>query len=554
MTRVRPPLIVAVIALVLVAVVIAAAFSLSGPRSGAPAVASALGAPLLIEQAAEAGLGHTYDGEFEFYVGGGIAAFDCNDDQLQDIYLAGGSGPAALFVNRSEHGALLRFDRRADATTDQPAVTGAYPLDVDSDGITDLAVLRRGENLLLRGLGACQFERANETWSFDGANEWSTAFSAKWDIGALWPTVAVGNYLDEASEDTDRLCHDNHLFTPGSAPGAFHSPITLTPGWCTLSMLFSDWDRSGRRDLRISNDRHYYRDTGDGQEELWRVEAGAGPRRYDAADGWQRLRVFGMGIAGHDLTGDGYPDYYLTSQADNKLQTLAGGPHEPRYTDIALRRGAIAHRPFAGDTHLPSTAWHAEFDDMNNDGLTDLFVSKGNVEDQLDHAARDPSNLLLGQLDGTFVEGAVTAGLLDYGKARGAALVDLNRDGLLDLIVVDRRENVRLYRNAGSGTADAPRAMGNWLQVSLAQAGANRDAIGSWLEVRAADRTTLKEVTVGGGHVSGQIGAHHFGLGVAQAAEVRVTWPDGEVGPWQQVGANQLVLVSRGAASVETIP
>ena len=29
---------------------------------------------------------------------------------------------------------------------------------------------------------------------------------------------------------------------------------------------------------------------------------------------------------------------------------------------------------------LPSTAWHAEFADVNNDGFIDLFVAKGNVE------------------------------------------------------------------------------------------------------------------------------------------------------------------------------
>ena len=39
-----------------------------------------------------------------------------------------------------------------------------------------------------------------------------------------------------------------------------------------------------------------------------------------------RLEVpahLGMGIASYDLEGDGYPDYFLTSMADNKLQTLA---------------------------------------------------------------------------------------------------------------------------------------------------------------------------------------------------------------------------------------
>ena len=47
-----------------------------------------------------------------------------------------------------------------------------------------------------------------------------------------------------------------------------------------------------------------------------------------------------------------------------------------------------ATRPYTGGDPLPSTAWHPEFQDVNNDGLVDLFVSKGNVEAQQDFAAR----------------------------------------------------------------------------------------------------------------------------------------------------------------------
>ena len=48
------------------------------------------------------------------------------------------------------------------AVTDLTAVTGAYPLDIDSDGRTDLVVLRVGQDVILRGLGDCRFERADE--------------------------------------------------------------------------------------------------------------------------------------------------------------------------------------------------------------------------------------------------------------------------------------------------------------------------------------------------------------------------------------------------------
>jgi hypothetical protein len=314
-------------------------------------------------------------------------------------------------------------------------------------------------------------------------------------------------------------------------------------------MLFSDWDRSGRRDLRLSNDRHYHPFA---QEQLFRIEPGEEPRAWTQAEGWQPVRIWGMGIASYDLTGDGYPEVFLTSQADNRLQTLADGAERPTYTDIAIERHANASRPYTGDVDLLSTAWHPEFQDVNNDGFVDLFVSKGNVEAQPDYAARDPNNLLIGQADGTFAEGGMEAGIARFERARGAGLADLNLDGLLDLVVVNRRANVGLWRNVGGGTADDPEPMGNWLALRLADAGANRDAVGAWVEVTVGDRVLRREVTVGGGHAGGQLGWIHFGLGDADRASVRVTWPDGEEGPAMEVGANAFAIVERGATEPVT--
>jgi hypothetical protein len=80
--------------------------------------------------------------------------------------------------------------------------------------------------------------------------------------------------------------------------------------------------------------------------------------------------------------------------------------------------------------------------------------------------------------------------------------------------------------------------------------GANRDAIGAWVEVRAGDRVTTIETTVGGGHVSGQLGWIHVGLGDADRAEVTVTWPDGESGPSLSVEADTFVVVEEGATAI----
>jgi hypothetical protein len=458
-----------------------------------------------------------------------------------------------LFRNSSVPGGPLRFERVTHAATDVTSVTGAYPLDIDGDRILDLVVMRVGEDVILRGLGDCRFERANERWGIERDDGWTVAFSATWEEpDSALPTLAFGDYLmlDENGRWTG-ACADGSLDRPDSAGATYAEAIPLSPSHCTLSMLFSDWDRSGRRDLRVSNDRHYYR--GEGQEQLWRIEPGRPPRQYDRDDGWQTVRIWGMGIASHDLTGDGYPEVYLTSQGDNKLQALVDGPSQPRYADIALRRGATAHRPYIGGESLASTAWHPAFEDVNNDTYADLFVSKGNVEAQTDYAAKDPSNLLIGQADGNFIEGAVEAGIVRYDRARGAALVDLNLDGLLDLVQVVRRENVQVWRNVGAGTAEQPAPMGHWLAVDLDQDAPNHDAVGAWVAVKVGDRLVERELTVGGGHASGTSAPLHFGLGSATAAEVRVTWPDREVGPWLPAGADQVVTLRRGATAVDPV-
>ena len=516
-----------------------AAVSLLGAGSG-PRV------PRFVDEAAAAGVDHRYDGEFEFFVGGGVAVLDCDDDGRPDLYFAGGERPAALYRNASTLGGSLAFESIPDPATDLDAVTGAYPLDVDADGHTDLVVLRNAVgNVLLRGLGDCRFEAANEAFGLDGGEAWTTAFSATWEADAALPTMAFGNYL-VPDPSRQRIECDTSLFVRPEGD-RYGEPFVLEPGRCALSMLFSDWAGAGRRDLRVSNDRHY---DPDAAEQLWLVEPGEEPRLYTEAEGWNTLQLFGMGIASRDLTGDGLPEVYLTSQGDNKLQALVdpdGG--EPRYEDVALERGATAHRPYEGDTTMASTAWHPEFADVNNDGLVDLFVSKGNVESMADFAARDPSNLLIAQADGSFLEGAPEAGIVTFARSRGAALADLNLDGLLDLVVVTRREPVQLWRNVGTGTADTPEPMGHWLALRLEQPAPNRDAVGARVRIEAGEQVTYIELTVGGGHASGQSGWLHVGLGEAESAEVTVTWPDGEVGAAVRVAANGFAIIERGAES-----
>ena len=498
--------------------------------------------PRFIEETDSAGLQSRFEGEFEFQVGGGVATFDCDGDGLPEVYVTAGVNKAKFYRNRSIRGGPIKLQEERSGL-ELTGANGAYPLDVDGDGNTDLVVLRVGEVQVFRGLGACKFERSTDKWALQSGNLWHSAFAATWERGQEWPTLAIGSYVDRNKPDFPwGSCTPGSLLRPAPSGRGFAPAVPLVPGHCALSMLFSDWGRSGEPSLRVSNDREYYKG---GQEQMWRVSPGKAAELYTAQQGWKPLQIWGMGIASHDLDGDGLPEVFLTSMADNKLQKLDADGSKPSYSDVAFKRGVTAHRPYVGGDIHPSTAWHAQFADVNHDGLTDLFIVKGNVASMPDFATLDPNNLLLQQADGRFVEVGQQAGVASYKRGRGGMLADLNGDGLLDMLVVNRWDNAQLWRNVGAGSADKPLPMGQWLQLRLRQSGGNRDAIGAWVEVDLGARTVRQELTVGGGHASGHLGWMHFGLGSAKTVRLRVLWPYASWSAWQTVNADSFYIVDR---------
>jgi hypothetical protein len=226
-----------------------------------------------------------------------------------------------------------------------------------------------------------------------------------------------------------------------------------------------------------------------------------------------------MGIASLDLNGDERDEVMLTSMGDQVMQLAQP---DGTYAAAPFDIGTYAQRPHVGDDGRPSTGWHAEFGDVNNDGRADLFIAKGNVDQMPGLATRDPNNLLLQRADGRFEEVSVEAGVATMTRSRGAALADFDADGRLDLLVVNRRAPLELYRNVTPHT-------GSWLRIELSQKGGNRDAIGARITVFKPDRTQSVQQVIGGGHAGGQLLPRHFGLGDASEAQVRVRWPDGSV-------------------------
>ncbi|MEP4194729.1 MAG: CRTAC1 family protein [Aliishimia sp.] len=446
---------------------------------------------------------HIYDGGWEHFVGGGVAIFDCNADRLPDIFVAGGKNPAKMIKNEGG------FEFQSVDIPRLTGVTGAYPINLDADEFTDLIVLRVGANVALKGGAGCSFTDATRAWGLPAKDSWTTGFSAWWNEAGSKPTLAFGNYVDRTDPDGPfEACDDNVILHPTPAG---YSAQTLRPGFCPLSILAAK-DARGRNTLRLSNDRHYY--VKGGFEQMWDI---MDRRMLTEADGWKKVALWGMGIASRDLTGDGRDEVMLTSMGDQLLQIAQP---DGLYKAAPFTIGTYAQRPHTGGDGRPSTGWHAEFADVDNDGRADLFIAKGNVDQMPGMATRDPNNLLMQNADGTFSEASVAAGTASLERSRGAGLADFDGDGRLDIVVTNRRAHMELYRNVSEET-------GNWIAIELRQAGGNRDAIGAVITVTTPDTKQSLQNVIGGGHAGGQLLPRHFGLGGAKSAKARIDWPDG---------------------------
>ena len=387
-------------------------------------------------------------------------------------------------------------------------------------------------NLLLKGGPDCTFTLANHEWNFDGDPGWTTAFAAEWEPGQKFPTLAIGHYVDRNAPGSPwGTCEDNSLYRPQPGDKPDYSVRTpLAPGFCALSMLFTDWNKSGVPSLRVSNDRQYYRG---GEEQMWRIDPGKTPRLYTRADGWRHLSIYGMGIAEGDLDGSGYPEYFLTSMGDEKLQKLdpeeATAAKLPVYRDIAGEVGATAHIPYTGGDKRPSTAWHAEFADFNNAGPPRHLRLQG--QSLADAGLR---RLRSEQSADRPMERQIRRGRRCSGNRRQP-----QRPRRADRRLQPRRparhpadqprlERLALPQPRGQVDDGSPLPMGNWSEIKLVEPNPNRNAVGARISIKTGTRSQTRSVQVGGGDASGHAGWIHVGLGTAERAEIRVQWPDGD--------------------------
>ncbi len=205
----------------------------------------------------------------------------------------------------------------------------------------------------------------------------------------------------------------------------------------------------------------------------------------------------GGGVALGDLTGDGLPEIVLTSNQ--------GG------TRLYLNEGKFRFRDVTAEAGLHSQGWTTgvTLADVNGDGRLDIYVCHaGNVAGKL-----RANELYLNQglnADGvpTFVEQAAAYGVADTGYSTQAVFFDYDRDGDLDLFVInnsprpvftfalkntrnvrDPLGGARLYRNDGGHFVDVSEAAGIYgseigLGLGVVVSDVNRDG---WPDIYVAD-------------------------------------------------------------------
>ncbi|NND75353.1 MAG: CRTAC1 family protein [Ilumatobacter sp.] len=505
------------------------------------------------------------------------------------------AGSTVLFRDVTEEaGVDVRFDSalEVELTKDTAIMMGGAGVgDFDRDGDSDLFVLGGGnerDSLFLN----------DGTGVFTDVTE--SAGLAELHLGA---GVAVGDYDGDgwldlfltshgtpdggATTGAHRLYRNNGdlTFTDVAAEAGVATSSTVVHDG--LGAVFGDVDLDGDLDLFIAG---WQRDSL-GNRLFENHGDGTFSDITEAAGIVDEIGIRGFSPCLVDTTGDRYPELLLVADfGTSRYYANAGAivDGQPRFTDVT-------------ETAKVGQEWSGmgtAVGDVNNDGRLDWYATA--IFDADDVGRGLGNKLYINQGDNLFDEVAATAGVDDGDWGWGAAMVDVNHDGWLDLIetngwdlpsyvgnlsrmwiargdggftdiaedagplhnlhglgvvefdmdadgdrdiaITASNDEFTLYRNELAGSTT------NWLTVDLDTGGSPGlapDGIGAIVRARVGDQQFTRPI---GGcanfNTSSELSAH---FGVADATvidELVVEWPNGEVTTMQDVAANQQVTIT----------
>jgi enediyne biosynthesis protein E4 len=305
---------------------------------------------------------------------------------------------------------------------------------------------------------------------------------------------------------------------------------------------------------------------------------------------------FSMGVDAADFNNDGRPDIVsldmlperedvLKSSANaesfnvERLKLKAG--YHPQYARNALQlnrgQGRFSEIGYLAGVAATDWSWSALFADLDNDGNKDLFITNGiyrrpNDLDYINYVgneavqamlARGPTEkeniALLSHMpqiplasyayhnngDLTFTNLAEVWGLADPGFSNGAAYVDLNNSGSLDLVVNRVNAPAAIYRSRAR-----ERNGNHYLTVALRGSGANTAGIGAKVMIKHGRAMQMLEQMPTRGFQSSVDPRLHFGLGSATSIDsLVVIWPDHRFQVLTNVGGDRTITLAQKDAA-----
>lgn len=487
--------------------------------------------------------------------GGGVAVLDVDGDRWPDL----------LFVNgrhwkpgspRTSH-ALYRNNRDgtfADITAGSGFDTlnvyglGASVADFDNDGQDDVFVTTTEGGRLLRNAGRNRFV---DVTTGAGIRATTFAVSAAWldyDKDGL-VDLFVGNYVRWSPEiETQVRCTQDGVrgycgpdAYKAVAPtlyrnlggGRFEDVSVRAgvgdPSDKAMGVAVLDYNGDGWPDLFVGSDRvpaKLYRNDGAGRFVDEGVRAGVALSENGVARA-------NMGVDAADYDRSGRP-HIVVGNFLNEMLGLYHNENGRLFRDVAPRSEV-------GRASLLSVTWATFFFDADLDGFLDIFAANGGTDESQERDARAHLSqtplLLRNRGNGTFenISSRLGAAFAKPVMGRGAAYVDVDGDGDLDLVMTTLDGPAMLFRNDGPSEQ-------RWLRVQLTGRTSNRRGIGTTVAVTSASGMQTQVVRSGSSYASQSELTLTFGLGAdARVSRVEVRWPSGKTQTVGDAAVNQVM-------------
>jgi hypothetical protein len=494
-------------------------------------------------------------------VGAAVAVADFDRDGWPDFYVTNSADGSLNRLYRNQHDGTFRDVagelgvadvNRAGTGVSMGAVWGDY----DNDGYEDLFVYKYGRPELFHNDAGKGFTRVSDQ---AGLPEWVNANTAVWldyDRDGLLDLFLPGYWsedVDLAHLKTTRIMPESFEYAEnGGRKYLFHNlgggrfeevseKLGIASRRWTLAAAAADLSGSGFPDLFLANDY--------GIPQLYVNKGGKQFVESGKEAGVARTPKSGMNASFGDIFNDGRLSIYKTNISEPGVLVQANDLWVPRSRQPGA---ALAYDDLASSVgvDLGGWSWGAQFGDLNNDGLLDLYLTNGYVSAgerssywydfaviAVGHSAiiGDAANwppmkgrslsgyqhkrVWLNDGLGRFTDVAQVVGVTDTFDGRAVAMADLFNRGTLDVLVANQRGPLLIYKN----TVQQSR---HWIELALEGSASNRSAIGARVEVQWNGHSQVQEVSGGNGFSSQSDRRLHYGLGSATKIDrVVIRWP-----------------------------